>query len=107
MEKILKLLSRVKESIVQYLAGREIEYRPIKFIKHKSDAERVYNFSTPNHTYCVAEGIVVHNCDTISMLGSLTPWKPSKQSEGLTQDADGIWEEELEEVRNSLDSYIF
>jgi len=45
--------------------------------------------------------------DTISMLGSLTPWKPSKQSEGLTQAADGIWEEELEDPRNSLDSYIF
>jgi phage terminase large subunit-like protein len=45
--------------------------------------------------------------DTISMLGSLTPWKPSKQSEGLTQDANGIWEEDLEEDVNSLDSYIF
>ena len=45
--------------------------------------------------------------DTISMLGSLTPWKPSKQSEGLTQAANGIWEEDLEDPRNSLDSYIF
>jgi phage terminase large subunit-like protein len=45
--------------------------------------------------------------DCISMLGSLTPWKPSKQSEGLTQDANGIWEEDLEDPVNSLDSYIF
>jgi phage terminase large subunit-like protein len=45
--------------------------------------------------------------DTISMLGSLTPWKPSKQSEGLTQDANGIWEEDIEDPVNSLDSYIF
>jgi hypothetical protein len=70
--------------------------------------EDVYNFEVPGtHNYVLANGIIAHNCDTISMLGSLTPWKPSKQSEGLTQDANGIWEEDLEDPVNSLDSYIF
>jgi phage terminase large subunit-like protein len=45
--------------------------------------------------------------DTISMLSSLTPWKPTEHGEMITKDRSGIWElDEEEETKNDLDSYI-
>lgn len=45
--------------------------------------------------------------DTISMLSSLTPWKPTEHGEMTTKDRSGIWElDEEEETKNDLDSYI-
>ncbi len=45
--------------------------------------------------------------DTISMLASLTPWKPSEESSMSQGDNDDIWEEDDEEEEfNDLDSYI-
>jgi len=41
--------------------------------------------------------------DTVSMLGSLSPWKPS---EITVNDSTGIWEEDAEQVSNALGSYI-
>lgn len=43
--------------------------------------------------------------DTISMLASLTPWKPSEEAE-LHEAEDDIWELEEEERGNAIDSYI-
>ena len=102
----MSLLSRVKESIVQYIVEQETEYRPIKSITHKSDNECVYNFSTPLHTYCVNGDIVVHNCDTISMLGSLTAWKPSEDIPLKNDIQTSIWELDIPEERNYISSYI-
>jgi predicted phage terminase large subunit-like protein len=43
--------------------------------------------------------------DTISMLGSLTPWKPSEEAE-LVKDSSGYWEVEEDTSVNNLSSYI-
>jgi len=44
--------------------------------------------------------------DSISMLGSLTTWKPSEEIE-LHQSSDGIWEIEEDTQNNArLESYI-
>lgn len=45
--------------------------------------------------------------DTISMLGSLTPWKPTEIGIMKRNDNSGIWEmDEVEDRKNSLASYI-
>lgn len=45
--------------------------------------------------------------DTISMLSSLTPWKPSEYGEMVKGDSSGLWEmDDEEEVKNDLASYI-
>jgi len=45
--------------------------------------------------------------DTISMLASLTPWKPSQQAtEHMSKNKDSIWDWEEEEKTNQLESYI-
>ena len=104
-------VSGVKQHL-RGIGGKEVVLKNVEIIyldkKENLRNEDVYNFEVSgSHNYVLANGIIAHNCDTISMLGSLTPWKPSKQSEGLTQDANGIWEEDIEDPVNSLDSYIF
>jgi hypothetical protein len=45
--------------------------------------------------------------DTISMLGDLTPWKPSEDAVPMGDHADGIYDDDMEpEVDSDLDSYI-
>jgi hypothetical protein len=44
--------------------------------------------------------------DTISMLGSLTAWRPSEEII-MQQDQDGIWEMDYEEkIEARIESYI-
>lgn len=43
--------------------------------------------------------------DTISMLGSLQTWRPSEEAP-IKEDDHGIFEDEIEESSNALDSYI-
>lgn len=85
----------------------ETELRPIKSIVVKSESEPVYNFTTDTHTYCLSDGLVVHNCDTISMLASLNPWKPTSYVD-MKQSSDtlSIWELDIEEDSNCMSSYI-
>lgn len=44
--------------------------------------------------------------DTVSMLGSLIPWKPTQEGELEDKDHSGIWDDEAEQVINRLDSYV-
>ena len=45
--------------------------------------------------------------DTVSMLSSLTPWKPSEETPTAMNTSDsGIWEDAFEEEENSLESYF-
>jgi hypothetical protein len=71
--------------------------------------EEVYNFEVRGtHTYCLGESqIIVHNCDTISMLSVLKPWKPSEAPK-VSKDTSGIWTDEViyEEDNGYLDNYI-
>lgn len=106
VERPMRFLSRVKESIVRNLVNPKQEYRGIKDIQIRELAEPVYNFSTPTHTYCVSDGLVVHNCDTISMLSSLTPWKPSAEATLSKNTKDDMWELPTEKVQQCLDNYI-
>ena len=81
------------------------ELRPIKSIEVRK-VEPVYNFTTATHTYLLAGGLVVHNCDTISMLSLMGAWKPSSTTEFQYNDQTGFWEDVEEDSSNSLDSYI-
>jgi predicted phage terminase large subunit-like protein len=44
--------------------------------------------------------------DTVSMLASLTPWKPSEDTPSLDMDTTDLWPDEIEEQAASWDSYI-
>lgn len=44
--------------------------------------------------------------DTISMLGSMTVWRPSQTGDLSKKDDSGLWEIEQEELENNLSSYI-
>lgn len=45
--------------------------------------------------------------DTISMLGVLRPWKPAHDTPKMTHDTQGeIWDDDISELDNGLDSYI-
>lgn len=43
--------------------------------------------------------------DTVSMLSTLTPWKPSQEAEAQT-DTNGVWEMEDQKQSNGIDSYL-
>ena len=103
----MKFLDRVKESIAQMLAENEQELRPIKSIEVRK-VEPVYNFTTATHTYLLARGLVVHNCDTISMLMQLNMWRPSSSSSLEYNDTSGVWEDlnSTDQDGYSIDSYI-
>jgi hypothetical protein len=104
----MKLLERVKESIVQILVENSVEKRKIKSIVKNTAPVLVYNFTTSNHNYCLYGGVVVHNCDTISMLGSLKAWKPSEEALFKPDEDDkDIWALDMQESSPSnLHSYI-
>lgn len=91
----MKLLNRVKESIVQMLAESQTELRPVTGKVVKSLSEPVYNFTTSTHTYCVADDVVVHNCDTISMLTVMNAWRPSHDSKMVKPEDGDIWADDL------------
>ena len=102
----MKLLKALKANIVQMLVESQSELRPITKIHLKSVEEAVYNFSTCNGTYCLADDVVVHNCDTISMLSVMNAWQPSQETTIVRNDRD-IWEDEIEEDESTgWDSYI-
>ena len=44
--------------------------------------------------------------DVISMLASLTPWKPSQVSPQPSDEGSDIWEDDFTETRAGIDSYI-
>ena len=44
--------------------------------------------------------------DTISMLGSITPWKPSYVTPKIEDDKNRMWEDDIEEGVGTLGSYI-
>ena len=101
----MKFLNRVKESIVRMLVENEQELRPIKSIEVRK-VEPVYNFTTATHTYLLAGGLVVHNCDTISMLSMMDTWRPSASLELQYNDKSGLWEDVEDDLPSSLGSYI-
>ena len=104
----MKFLDRVKESIAQMLAENEQELRPIKSIEVRK-VEPVYNFTTATHTYLLAGGLVVHNCDTISMLTEMNPWKPTNDTSMTYNPRSGLWElddEDDDSIGSSINSYI-
>ena len=45
-------------------------------------------------------------CDTVSMLSSLNPWKPTQEGVLITKGDNIIWEVEEEEDVNRIDNYI-
>ena len=101
----MKFLNRVKESIVRMLVENEQELRPIKSIEVRK-VEPVYNFTTATHTYVLAGGLVVHNCDTISMLSMMDTWRPSASIDFQYNDKSGLWEDVEDESTTSISSYI-
>ena len=101
----MKFLNRVKESIAQMLVENEQELRPIKSIEVRK-VEPVYNFTTATHTYLLVGGLVVHNCDTISMLAMMDTWRPSASLELQYNDKSGLWEDVEDDLPSSLGSYI-
>ena len=101
----MKFLNRVKESIVQMLVENEQELKPIKSIEVRK-VEPVYNFTTATHTYLLVGGMVVHNCDTISMLAMMDTWRPSASLELQYNDKSGLWEDVEDDLPSSLGSYI-
>ena len=44
--------------------------------------------------------------DTISMLASLTPWKPSNEAPLVKEGGSSLWDLDIEEVSSQLSSYI-
>ena len=101
----MKFLNRVKESIVRMLVENEQELRSIKSIEVRK-VEPVYNFTTATHTYLLVGGLVVHNCDTISMLSMMDTWRPSASLELQYNDKSGLWEDVEDDLPSSLGSYI-
>ena len=101
----MKFLNRVKESIVRRLVENGQELRPIKSIEVRK-VEPVYNFTTATHTYLLAGGLVVHNCDTVSMLAMMDTWRPSTSLELQYNDKSGLWEDVEDDLTSSLGSYI-
>ena len=101
----MKFLNRVKESIVRMLVENEQELRPIKSIEVRK-VEPVYNFTTATYTYVLAGGLVVHNCDTISMLAMMDTWRPSASIDFQYNDKSGLWEDVEDDLPSSLGSYI-
>ena len=87
------------------LVENEQELRPIKSIEVRK-VEPVYNFTTATHTYLLAEGLVVHNCDTVSMLAMMDTWRPSTSLELQYNDKSGLWEDVEDDLPSSLGSYI-
>ena len=105
----MKLLNQVRKSIVQWIAESQSELRSVTSITSKCESEPVYNFTTETHTYCLTEGIVVHNCDTISMLAVMNAWKPS-QVTGMVESKDsGLWSDARfvdDNEEGGIDSYL-
>ena len=87
------------------LAENEQELRPIKGIEVRK-VEPVYNFTTATHTYLLAGGLVVHNCDTISMLSMMDTWRPSTSMDFQYNDKSGLWEDADDDSPSSMGSYI-
>ena len=81
------------------------ELRPINSIEVRK-VEPVYNFTTATHTYLLVGGLVVHNCDTISMLSMMDTWRPSASLELQYNDKSGLWEDVEDDLPSSLGSYI-
>lgn len=105
----MKLFDPVKRSIARLLVGSKSELRPVTSIVVKSECEEVFNFATVNHTYCLGNGVVVHNCDTVSMLSVMHTWRPSADIEMKYNPDQNIWEDihftEAESV-GGLSSYV-
>lgn len=99
-------LEYLKRKLLALFESEQIEYIGIRSIESRA-VEPVYNFGTETHTYLLSGGVVVHNCDTISMLSVLTPWKPSETGD-LTQSEDnGMWElDDEDEPQEGMSSYI-
>ena len=79
-------------------------------IKRGSRVVPTYNFEVPGtHTYILAvNGVIAHNCDTISMLSSLMPWKPSEEAPMKEDNAgSGMWDIDITpEAADRMASYI-
>jgi len=91
--------------------GKEVVLKNVEIIylerKENSRYEDVYNFEVKDsHNYILANGIIAHNCDTISMLGSLAVWKPSESVPIKDTAQTSIWELDIPEERNYISSYI-
>lgn len=66
----------------------------------------VYDLEVEDAHEFFAWGTLVHNCDTISMLSVMKPWKPSEEAP-LHTDDNGLWEVDIEESGDArLASYI-
>lgn len=88
------------------LAENEVEHRKIFNITPRL-VEPVYNFTTNTHTYLVANGVVVHNCDTVSMLSLLNVWKPSEEISLVYNEHDDIWAPDTSsDSVGGYDSYV-
>ena len=70
--------------------------------------EGVYNFTTETENYLLSKGVVVHNCDTISMLSVMNLWKPTAYVDFRPSKNDSsIWEMDIEEDSQSgMSSYV-
>jgi len=68
----------------------------------------VYDLTVEGAHEFFAWGVLVHNCDTISMLASLKVWKPSEEAKFKVDEEDKhLWELDVgEPVEGSLHSYI-
>jgi predicted phage terminase large subunit-like protein len=93
--------------------GNEVVLRNAEIVylvkKDNLRYENVYNFEVKSsHNYVLANGIIAHNCDTISMLASLQPWKPSVEANIKKKDNNSpIWEFDIPiDEPSNLHSYI-
>lgn len=102
-EKLRAEKNAIELEKIEWNKSEDVELLKIAKITIKGYAP-TYNFEVDvTHNYSVENGIIVHNCiDTISMLGSLTTWRPSEVSE-IAQDTNNIWDM-VED--NSHDTYV-
>jgi len=109
-----KNVNTVKNSLQDIVIKQNTAQTNVENIKHKSvkiiskkpiGKCTVYNLSTGTHTY-VANDCIVHNCDTVSMLSVMNPWKPSEEIAYEFNNVSQTWEE-LDDLDAETSSYVF
>lgn len=90
--------------VVPWFKSRKI-YFPVERKTEATISEAISELSLVSHSGFKSK----HDdfIDTISMLASLTPWKPSQETSMRKSGTDNVWEaDEVEEKFNSLTSYV-
>ena len=93
VKSVQKTLSGIEENHTAHLTVQRLQ----EIVPENRRKEMVYNFEVHDTHNYVANGTIVHNCDTVSMLSVMNPWKPSEQSADIKQKDDGVWVTDYED----------